>query len=51
MDANCNLDIFEKAAGTSEPSKEIVKRKLLIFRCYQVDVKKITCPFKIVGEA
>jgi len=46
MDANCNLDIFEMVAGTNEPLKEIVKRKLLIFRCYQVDVKKITCLLK-----
>jgi hypothetical protein len=28
---------------TSEPSKNIVKRKLLIFKCYQVNVNEITC--------
>ncbi len=32
--------------GINESSKENVKRNLLIFRHYQVDVKKITCPFR-----
>jgi len=32
--------------GTSEPSKDNVKRYILIFRHYQMDVKEITCPFR-----
>ncbi len=43
LDANCNFDNFETIEITSEPSKKIVKRKLLIFKCYQVNVKEITC--------
>ncbi len=30
VDVDCSLDIFEMATKTSEPSKEIVKTKLLI---------------------
>jgi hypothetical protein len=39
-----SLDIFEMTANTSEPTTELVNRDLLIFRCYQVDVKDIKCP-------
>jgi hypothetical protein len=46
MDVNYSLDIFEMAAITSEPSKIIVKRELLIFNHYQMNVKETTCPFK-----
>ncbi len=43
FDHDCNLDIFQQTTSTSEPTKEIVKRELLIFRHYQVDVKHIKC--------
>jgi hypothetical protein len=32
--------------STSEPTKELVNRDQLIFKRYQVDVKKIMCPFQ-----
>ncbi len=32
--------------STSEPTIELVNRKLMIFRCYQVDVKDIKCPLQ-----
>ncbi len=44
MDVNYSLDIFEMAAIRSEPSKIIVKRELLIFNHYQMNVKETTCP-------
>jgi len=31
---------------TIEPAKELVIKKLLIFRCYQMDVKDIKCPLQ-----
>jgi hypothetical protein len=37
------LDIFEQTISTSEPTKELVKRELLIFKRYQLDVKDIKC--------
>jgi hypothetical protein len=40
------LDIFQQIASTSDPSKELVTKKLLIFRCYQVDTKDIKCPLQ-----
>jgi len=39
-----NLDIFEMATNTSEPTTKLVNRKLLIFKRYQLDVKDIKCP-------
>jgi hypothetical protein len=38
------LDIFEQIASISEPVEELVKKELLIFRKYQLDVKDIKCP-------
>jgi hypothetical protein len=32
--------------STSEPAKELVNKKLLIFRHYQMDVKNIKCPLQ-----
>jgi hypothetical protein len=46
MNANYNLDIFEMAIRTNEPTKEIVKKRFLIFRHYQMDVKEITYPLQ-----
>ncbi len=41
-----SLDVFEMYAGTSEPTKEVVNKELLMFRRFQVDVKEINCPLK-----
>jgi hypothetical protein len=43
---DCSLDIFEQIASTSEPTKEVMKRELLVFRRYQLDVKDIKCPLQ-----
>ncbi len=45
-DEDCSLDVFDQIVNTSEPTKEIVNRELLIFRQYQVDVKEIKCPLR-----
>jgi hypothetical protein len=42
----CSLDIFEQIANTSELVEELVKRELLIFKRYQLDVKDIKCPLQ-----
>jgi hypothetical protein len=47
---NYNLDIFEITTRTNEPTKELVKRKLLMLKHFQVDVKKIKMPFLVVGK-
>jgi hypothetical protein len=36
-DEDFSLDIFHQTAFTSEPSKELVTRELLIFKCCQID--------------
>jgi hypothetical protein len=41
-----SLDIFEMIARISEPTTELVNKKLLIFKCYQMDVKNIKCPLQ-----
>jgi hypothetical protein len=38
-----SLDIFEMTTNTSDPTTELVNRKLLIFKHYQVDVNNIKC--------
>jgi len=43
VDEDCNLDLFEQIANTSEPVQELVNMELLIFRRYQVDMKEIKC--------
>jgi hypothetical protein len=40
------LDIFQMIIKSNEPTKELVKRELLIFWSFQVDVKEIKCPFQ-----
>jgi hypothetical protein len=41
---NCvNQDIFEQTTNTSEPIEELVKKKLLVFKRYQLNVKDIKC--------
>ncbi len=49
-DEDSSLDIFQQIACTSEPSKELVTRELFIFRCYQVNLKDIKCPFQWWGK-
>jgi hypothetical protein len=46
VDEDCSLDIFEQTTNTSEPTKELVNKELLIFKRYQVDVKEIKCPLQ-----
>ncbi len=41
IDEDYNLDIFQQIASTSEPTKELVTRELLIFRRYLMDPKDI----------
>jgi hypothetical protein len=46
IDEENSLDIFEMYDGTSEPTKEVVNKELLMFRRFQVDVKEVKCPLK-----
>jgi len=39
------LDIFQMIARSTKPTKKLVKRELLVFQHYEVDVKKINVPF------
>ncbi len=41
-----NLDIFEMTTNTNELAMELVNKKLLILKCYQVDVENIKCPLQ-----
>jgi len=38
-----DLDIFEIIARTNEPTRELVKRELLMLKHFQMNVKKIKC--------
>jgi hypothetical protein len=40
------LDIFEQTTSISELAEELVKRELLVFKRYQLDVKDIKCPLQ-----
>jgi hypothetical protein len=44
VEMDMSLDIFEMTTNTSEPTTKLVNREILIFRCYQVDVKDTKCP-------
>lgn len=46
IDEDCNIDVFKKAMNTSEPMKELIAKKLLIFKHYQMDPKEIKSPFQ-----
>lgn len=46
IDEDCNLDVLKQATKTSEPIKELIKKKLLIFKHYQVNPKEIKYPFQ-----
>jgi hypothetical protein len=46
---DCSLDIFQPTiASTSQSTKKLVTRELLIFRHYQVNPKDIKCPFQTI---
>jgi len=40
-----NFDIFEMTFNICEPTMKLMNRELLIFKCCQVDVKKINVHF------
>ncbi len=50
IDEDYNMDIFQQIASTSEPTKELVTNKLLIFWHYQMDPKDIKCLFQWWGK-
>jgi hypothetical protein len=41
-----SLEIFLMSIRTNEPTKEVVNKKLLIIRRFQVNVKDIKCPLE-----
>jgi hypothetical protein len=41
-----NLDIFQMTSRNTKPTKKLVKKVLLVFRHYQMDVKEIKCPLQ-----
>ncbi len=43
---DCNLAIFEQIASISELAEKLVKKKLLVFKRYQLNVKDIKCPLQ-----
>jgi hypothetical protein len=45
-DEKNSLDIFEMSTGTNEPTKEVVNKKLLMLRRFQVNIKDIKCPLE-----
>jgi hypothetical protein len=49
IDENSNMDIVEQMLA-HEPVKELVIRKLLIFKSYQIDPKEIKCHFQSWGK-
>jgi hypothetical protein len=46
VDEDYNLNIFEMIMNTNELVKELIIRKLLIFKQYEVDAKDIKHPFQ-----
>jgi hypothetical protein len=40
-DEESSLDIFEMFVGTSEPTKEVVNKELLMFKRFQMDIKTL----------
>jgi hypothetical protein len=44
IDEKNSLDIFEMSTRTSESTKEVVNKELLMFKKFQVDAKDIKCP-------
>jgi hypothetical protein len=51
MDDDNSLDIFQMTVGSTKPTKKLVKKELLVFQHYYVDVKEIKCLSPLmVGE-
>jgi hypothetical protein len=46
IDEENSFNIFEMYARTSEPTKQLVKKEVQMFRTFQVDVKDIKCPLE-----
>jgi hypothetical protein len=46
VDDDNNLDIFQLITNSTKLAKELFKEEMLIFQCYQVDVKEIKCPLQ-----
>ncbi len=40
------MDIFEITFSTSEPTIDSINKELLVFKCYEVDVKNIKRPLQ-----
>jgi hypothetical protein len=38
------------STNTSEPTKEVMNKELMMFRRFQMDVKDIKCFFRVVDE-
>jgi hypothetical protein len=43
FEQDCNLDIFEQVVTTSELAEVLVKRELLVFKRYHLDIINIKC--------
>ncbi len=41
-----NLDIFEMTTSTIDLTMKLINKELLIFNCYQVDIKDFKCPLQ-----
>ncbi len=41
--ASLNLDILRQTPSTNELATKLVTKELLIFKCFQVDLKEIKC--------
>jgi hypothetical protein len=50
IDEESSINIFVMFVETNEPTKGVVNKELKMFRRFQMDVKGIDCPFKMVGE-
>jgi hypothetical protein len=46
VEEDSSLNIFKMTTNTNELVTKLFNRKLLIFKCYQVDVKSIKCPLQ-----
>jgi hypothetical protein len=44
VEEDMSMDISKMSISTNEPIIELINRKLLIFKCYKVDVKSIKWP-------
>ncbi len=48
--ASSNLDILKQTPSTNELATKLVTKELLIFKCYQVDLKEIKCSLQWWGK-